>query len=151
MTDLITLPRATVQQALEAWEHINLYGFVLADYEGPMEQAITALKAALEQQEQEPQCNPHPNAPHGFLRNASHTEGRYVCACAYWQPYEAALEQPEPEQAEPVVPPELEAHFRHEVEAEREACAKVCDQVGDRDRDSHAYDAAAAIRARGNT
>jgi uncharacterized protein (UPF0216 family) len=36
-----------------------------------------------------------------------------------------------------------------EVEAEREACAKVCDQVGDRDRDSHAYDAAAAIRARG--
>jgi hypothetical protein len=54
MTDLITLPRATVQQALEAWEHINLYGFVLADYEGPMEQAITALKAALEQPEQEP-------------------------------------------------------------------------------------------------
>jgi hypothetical protein len=49
MTDLITLPRAAVQQALEAWEHINLYGFVLADYEGPMEQAITALKAALEQ------------------------------------------------------------------------------------------------------
>ena len=54
MTDLITLPRATVQQALEAWEHINKYGFVLADYEGPMEQAITALKAALEQPEQEP-------------------------------------------------------------------------------------------------
>jgi hypothetical protein len=52
MTDLITLPRATVQQALEAWEHINKYGFVLADYEGPMEQAITALKAALEQPEQ---------------------------------------------------------------------------------------------------
>jgi uncharacterized protein YicC (UPF0701 family) len=35
--------------------------------------------------------------------------------------------------------------------AEREACAKVCDQVGDRDRDSHAYDAAAAIRARGQS
>jgi hypothetical protein len=32
---------------------------------------------------------------------------------------------------------------------EREACAELCDQVGDRDRDSHAYDAAAAIRARG--
>jgi hypothetical protein len=54
MTDLITLPRATVQQALEAWEQINKYGFVLADYEGPMEQAITALKAALVQPEQEP-------------------------------------------------------------------------------------------------
>ena len=45
MSDL----RAAAQQALEAWEHINKYGFVLADYEGPMEQAITALKAALEQ------------------------------------------------------------------------------------------------------
>ena len=49
MSDL----RAAAQQALEAWEHINLYGFVLADYEGPMEQAITALKAALEQPEHE--------------------------------------------------------------------------------------------------
>jgi len=53
MSDLITLPRATVQQALEAWEDINKYGFVLADYEGPMEQAIAALRAALEQTEQE--------------------------------------------------------------------------------------------------
>lgn len=35
------------------------------------------------------------------------------------------------------------------VAAEREACAKVCDEVGNRDRDSHAWDAAAAIRARG--
>ncbi len=43
-----------------------------------------------------------------------------------------------------------EREIQIEVEAEREACAKVCDQVGDRDRDSHAYDAAAAIRARGN-
>jgi len=50
MTDL----RDAARQALEAWEHINKYGFVLADYEGPMEQAITALKAALEQPVQEP-------------------------------------------------------------------------------------------------
>ena len=34
--------------------------------------------------------------------------------------------------------------------AEREACAKVCEEVGDRDTDTHAYDAAAAIRARGH-
>ena len=45
--------REAAAQALEAWEHINKYGFVLADYEGPMEHAITALKAALEQPEQE--------------------------------------------------------------------------------------------------
>lgn len=31
----------------------------------------------------------------------------------------------------------------------REACAKVCEEVGNRDRDSHAWDAAVAIRARG--
>ena len=35
--------------------------------------------------------------------------------------------------------------------AEREACAKVCDEVGGRDTDCHAWDAAAAIRARSNT
>ena len=32
---------------------------------------------------------------------------------------------------------------------EREECAKVCDEVGDRDTDTHAYDCAAAIRRRG--
>ncbi len=46
-----------------------------------------------------------------------------------------------------------EAHFQlfaqRLMEREREACAKICEEVGDRDRDSHAYDAAAAIRARG--
>lgn len=35
--------------------------------------------------------------------------------------------------------------------AEREACVKVCDEVGDRDRDSHAWYAAVAIRARGQS
>jgi hypothetical protein len=36
------------------------------------------------------------------------------------------------------------------AEAEREACAKVCDEIGGRDSDSHAWDAAAAIRVRGS-
>jgi hypothetical protein len=31
-------------------------------------------------------CNPHPDAPHGFDRNASATEDRYVCDCEYWHP-----------------------------------------------------------------
>jgi hypothetical protein len=30
-------------------------------------------------------CNTHPNAPHGFSRNASHNEGRYVCECEHWE------------------------------------------------------------------
>jgi len=38
-------------------------------------------------------CKTHPDAPHGFVRNASHSEDRYVCECEFWEP---------PEQDEPV-------------------------------------------------
>lgn len=31
-------------------------------------------------------CNPHPDAPHGFNRNASHNARRYVCDCEGWMP-----------------------------------------------------------------
>jgi hypothetical protein len=31
-------------------------------------------------------CNPHPDAQHGFNRNASHSAGRYVCDCEGWMP-----------------------------------------------------------------
>ena len=30
-------------------------------------------------------CNPHPDAPHGFMRDASHSAGRYVCECESWE------------------------------------------------------------------
>jgi hypothetical protein len=30
-------------------------------------------------------CKTHPDAPHGFARNASHNAGRYVCECEHWQ------------------------------------------------------------------
>ena len=46
----------------------------------------------------EMKCNPHPNAPHGFLRQASHDAGRYVCECEWWseKDYElATLEEAE--------------------------------------------------------
>ncbi len=33
----------------------------------------------------EVQCKTHPDAPHGFVRNASHTEDRLVCECEYWE------------------------------------------------------------------
>jgi hypothetical protein len=36
------------------------------------------------------QCNPHPDAPHGFDRNASHNADRYVCECEGWQPADNA-------------------------------------------------------------
>ena len=30
-------------------------------------------------------CKTHPDAPHGFLRQASHAAGRYVCECEHWE------------------------------------------------------------------
>ena len=36
-------------------------------------------------QPKEPQCKTHPNAPHGFCRDASHSEDRYVCECEFWE------------------------------------------------------------------
>ena len=35
---------------------------------------------------QQPECNPHPDAPHGFDRDRSHSLGRYVCDCDGWMP-----------------------------------------------------------------
>jgi len=31
-------------------------------------------------------CKDHPDAPHGFDRNASHSLHRYVCECEFWEP-----------------------------------------------------------------
>ena len=42
---------------------------------------VTAKKHLIETHK----CNTHPNAPHGFLRNASHNAGRYVCECEHWE------------------------------------------------------------------
>lgn len=55
----------------------------------PNGEAITALRAEIERLEAvAPACNPHPKAPHGFNRNASHSAGRSVCDCESWDPYE---------------------------------------------------------------
>jgi hypothetical protein len=35
-----------------------------------------------------PPCKTHPDAPHGFDRNASHSADRYVCECEGWEPKE---------------------------------------------------------------
>lgn len=43
------------------------------------------LQAQLNQQPQKPKCKTHPDAPHGFCRDASHSEDRYVCECEFWE------------------------------------------------------------------
>ena len=45
-----------------------------------------------------PPCSEHPDAPHGFIRNASHSLGRYVCECEGWRPEPQFIvpEKPQP-------------------------------------------------------
>ena len=38
-------------------------------------------------------CKKHPDAPHGFMRDASHSAGRYVCECESWEPPKNKSEQ----------------------------------------------------------
>jgi hypothetical protein len=53
---------------------------------------ITAIKQARSAPVREPKCNPHPKAPHGFDRNASHNADRYVCECEGWDAYDAGYQ-----------------------------------------------------------
>ena len=80
-------------------------------------------------------CKDHPDAPHGFCRDASHSYDRYVCECEFWEPEENKI----------YTQAELEAA----VLAERDACAKVCEEMVETDGLYQAEYCAAAIRARG--
>ena len=45
-----------------------------------------ATYSEIDEMTTEKPCNPHPDAPHGFVRNASHSVGHYVCECSVWTP-----------------------------------------------------------------
>ena len=78
-------------------------------------------------------CKDHPDAPHGFCRDASHSYDRYVCECEFWEPEENKI----------YTQAELEAA----VLAEREVCAKLCEEMWAGGYGPSAI--TAAIRARG--
>jgi hypothetical protein len=71
MTDLITLPRTTLQQALWALEMSRR--FVYADNRPQCDDAITALGAALEQPEQDTDCHAQ-----GICQRSGYSIGRPV-------------------------------------------------------------------------
>jgi hypothetical protein len=72
MTDL----RKAAEMALKYFE--DAYG---------LEDTEVAIKEALRKALNEtPPCKTHPDAPHGFDRNASHSADRYVCECEGWEP-----------------------------------------------------------------
>ena len=76
--------RKAAEMALEALE--DVFGLEKKDVG-----AINALRQALTPEvtpEVPPEvpCKTHPDAPHGFDRNASHSADRYVCECEGWEP-----------------------------------------------------------------
>jgi hypothetical protein len=143
MTDLITLPRATVQQALEALENSSPDQY--PEDAGVFYDAKDALRAALEQQKPPPEAQ---------------TEAEKIAYCAgWWAAMEQKREQPDllKRFAESVARRALDSSYPEMVAIvaaqEREACAAVCDAryMGDNNReDMEARRCAAAIRARGN-
>jgi hypothetical protein len=79
----ITIDAAVVQQAIEALyagKKLVAESKWLKDMQAS---CADALRAAIKQATK---CSEHPDAPHGFNRNASHSEGRYVCECEGWSP-----------------------------------------------------------------
>jgi len=89
---------SAMNQALEALE--SKYIVNCGAWRLQQDEAITALRQAIaeaekivpsdypnsHQQEPEVPCKTHPDAPHGFDRNASHSADRYVCECEGWEP-----------------------------------------------------------------
>jgi len=72
--------RQAAEMALEALE--DIFGKEKKDVG-----AINALRQALTLEvTPEVPCKTDPRAPHGFDRNASHSEDRYVCECEGWEP-----------------------------------------------------------------
>lgn len=41
----------------------------------------------------EVKCKTHPDAPHGFNRNESHSAGRYVCDCEFWENLQSEVDE----------------------------------------------------------
>lgn len=73
------------EAAVECKENrLSTLGIMMQDYE-ECAQVILALPIP-DYTPEEQKCSSHPDAPHGFLRSASHTAGRYVCECEGWVP-----------------------------------------------------------------
>ncbi len=140
MSDNITLHRAAEQarSALSGWANHGLWAWpesALQTCKQNTEEALVALDAALAEPEQKPE-------PVAWMYVNSEGE----CEQIEYETPPAGDDSITPLYA---APPEPDAIARA-VEAEREACAKVCEEVGNRDSDNHAWDAAYVIRARGS-
>ena len=91
MTNTISVPRELLEHIAGSLDKIALQSaFSVSD-------EIRALLAAAPKAEpqlvsDEVPCSTHPDAPHGFNRNGSHSLDRYVCDCEGWVPLPAPPE-----------------------------------------------------------
>ena len=69
---------------------------------------------------------------------------------AHFQRFAAAFEKRISAASMPAIKLAMEAERENGARAEREACAKVCEGIGDGNKWSDAHDCAAAIRTRSN-
>jgi len=87
-----TLAKAA-QQAAYILRRLDRNGYVTDEDKSKISEAYLSLVESLAfsrciETEGEVPCKTHPDAPHGFDRNASHTLDRYVCECEHWEPEE---------------------------------------------------------------
>ena len=76
---------AEMQSLQEAQEKRSV---IVSNREARQERIATKVAASSAKSDQAPDCSTHPDAPHGFNRNASHSLDRYVCDCEGWKPDE---------------------------------------------------------------
>jgi hypothetical protein len=70
--------------ALKDWDYMgpdDVVGYGIEE----LRKCVAEIEKEIEIEEQVP-CKTHPDAPHGFDRNASHSLDRYVCRCEHWEP-----------------------------------------------------------------
>ena len=102
----ITEALKLAEEALERWREWDKWNSEGA-WDNHDDKALAAIREALAEQAlqnlsdfhqymeaTEPKCSEHPDAPHGFDRNASHNADRYVCECEGWEPDEPVKQEP---------------------------------------------------------
>jgi hypothetical protein len=90
-----------MKKALEALKDANALFNVEAS-SAAYKEAVTALRQAIKEaaleglsqtsrEIEDIPCKDHPDAPHGFMRDESHSSGRYVCECEAWEPDDMSI------------------------------------------------------------
>ena len=65
-------------------EKVEIEEYVEYDFDGVGGYGSSGRIPLPNEYHKEVPCYDHPDAPHGFERNASHDEGHYVCECKGW-------------------------------------------------------------------